>query len=137
MIPMARRLRAGWLLLLLGMAGCGEVQYGFHTGARFEPLVVEPDTRGSQCLDELRAADAVVQPAPADVAARAVALGGLAERGFRQQERRRQRDWDQYFCRREAECMTLAHPHSSMLVIDQHLEVCLAERAQRRVAMEL
>ncbi len=137
MSEVVRRWPVAGLLVLVCLSGCDEMQFGFAPGARFTPLTVQPDTGAAYCMDELATADVRVHPSPPIFAERAAALGAMSERAYRQQERRRQRDWDQYYCRREAECLTMANPGTAMADIGDHLEVCLRDRAQRRVAMAL
>lgn len=130
--------RAVWLLVALhGLGGCEQkMDFGFTATARFTMPEVTAGTPAAACLDDLASADSLVVTEP--VNARISELGSMSEYAFRKQERRRQRDWDQRYCRRQAECRALvADPRASAADIDDSVELCLTDRTQRRVAMGL
>lgn len=126
------------LALLLAQSGCSEIRFGYESGNRFAvPAVpVAPGSQAAVCFDELTAADADIEP-DLDGWHQVSLLGSMSEAEFRKQERYRQQDWDERYCRRQAECHTLAVPDVSVSDVAERVEVCLKNRAQRRVAMEL
>jgi hypothetical protein len=129
---------AGCLLAALMLGGCNDIRYGFEAGSRFSvpEVAVVPGSDAAVCFDDLAVVDAGVR-LDTDGWEQVSQLGALSEAAFRKQERRRQRDWDEQYCRRQAECHTLAIPQVSVSDVADRVDVCLKNRAQQRVAMEL
>lgn len=127
-------------LVLLVLSACEQADFRFASSRPASERFTIPDppagSPAAGCFDELASAHRDVGP---DHAAReqAARLGPIAERDFRTRERERQREWDQRYCRRQAECRFLATPQASASDISDSVELCLNHRAQQRVAMGL
>jgi hypothetical protein len=118
------------------LAGCEQAEFGFKTNGRFSMPTVSEGTPAAACLAQLVSVDAQVKP---DWAARrqVANLGEQSRLAFRTAERRRMRSWDEHFCHRQAECRKMATPGLSSVKVDETIEICLDERAQRRVRWKL
>lgn len=132
--------RCALLISMLLLAACDQADFRFG-GNRpaSERFTIPTPPEGSQaaaCFDELAGADRNVRPDEAGFE-QVSRLGPIAEREFRSAERERQREWDQRYCRRQAECRFLAMPEASATDISESVELCLNHRAQQRVAMGL
>lgn len=134
-----RVLRVGALALtgLLLAAGCDHTQFRFASSEKkFAIPGAEAGAEASACFADLAAVDAEVRP---DYQGweQMSAMGSLSEQAFRKQERERQRQWDQHYCRRQADCRALSNPAVPAVEIAESVELCLNDRAHRRVAMKL
>lgn len=129
--------RVACMAALLVLAGC-DIRFGFDSPNRFAQPDVEtqPGSTASLCFAQLAEADALERSDVED-GEEVTALGSMSEHAFRKQRRHRQLEWDQHYCRRRAECLALAQPELAAATISDRMEVCLADRSQRRVAMGL
>jgi len=128
------------LVLATLLAGCDQATFRFGgnrpASERFTIPTLPEGSRGAACFAELASADRDVRPDDAGFE-QVARLGPIAERDFRSRERERQREWDQHYCRRQAECRFLATPDVSATDISDSVDLCLNHRAQQRVAMGL
>jgi hypothetical protein len=125
--------------LLVLLAGCDQADFAFTTGRsgeRFELPEVPANSRAAACLGTLAEDDARVGP-DRDGREQVARLGPMSEHAFRKRQRQQQREWDQAYCRRQAECGFLASPEIPAADLSHRVESCLNHRAQRRVAMGL
>lgn len=142
--PTPGRLKPAWrcttLTLVLLLSACEQADFRFAgnrpASERFTIPTPPEGSRAAACFDELASADRDVRPD--DAGRQQVArLGPIAQKDFRNRERERRREWDQRYCRRQAECRFLAAPEASATDISDSVELCLNHRAQQRVAMGL
>lgn len=129
-------LMAPVLLSALALAGCEQAEIGFKSNGRFSIVSAGAGTPAAACVEDLLSADAGVKPDW--TARRQVAnLGEQSRLAFRTTERRRLRAWDEHFCHRQAECRKLASPELASWQLAESIDVCLDERAERRVRWKL